>query len=132
MVRTITPELQEVYEQLKNEGFEVYTYTCESNKNEEITSLYWFENGRVLDIQPSSWYNKKYNSDCFNLSVAYFPSRENGSGYLLSPSDWGMMAKDLLKYRKNRALVNSINYTSMENFLKHQGKILRFHKVEEE
>ena len=82
-MRTIAEELKPIYEQLKKEGYEIYTYTCNSNKNNEITSLYWYENNRVLNIQPSTWYNFQYNRDCFNIGVSYIPTRENGSGCLL-------------------------------------------------
>jgi hypothetical protein len=130
-MRKIAEELKPIYEQLKNEGFEVYSYTCESNKDNEITSFYWYENGRVLNIQPSTWYNSRYNRDCFHISVSYIPSTQNGSGCGLSESNWGIMAEDLLNHRNIPTWVNRIeNYKSMDDFLKRET-ILKFHKVEE-
>lgn len=129
MARKIANELQPVYKQLRSEGYEVYTYTSQSNKNEEIHSLYWFENGRVLNIQPSSWYNARYARNCFNLSVSYIPSQENGTGCGLSTSDIGTPAEELLLFRNKPTWVRgATNYKSMEHFLQLE-KVLKFHKI---
>ena len=78
----ITEELIPVYKQLKSEGHKVYSYHTHYTNlvgGGEIHSLYWYENGRILDIQPSTWRNK-YNRDCYHLSTAYIPNGETGSG----------------------------------------------------
>ena len=134
MNRQIAEALKPVYDQLVSEGFDVYTYTCESNKNNPIDSLYWYENGRVLNIQASQWYNKNYNPDCFFLYTSYIPSSDNGSGCRLTNDDnnnWGFSAANLLELRKYPTWVRGIkNYSSMDHFLSGE-KILHFHKVEE-
>jgi hypothetical protein len=127
--RKISPELKPVLEQLQAEGFKVYTYNCNSNKDKEINSLYWYENGRVLNIQPNSWRDEKYARDRFNLSVSYIPSCENGSGCGLSLFDTGDTANDVLSFRERPTWVRGVeNYKSMEHFLKRET-ILEFYEI---
>ena len=77
-------ELMPVLNQLHSDGATVYTF--EPLSGNEYTSLFWFENGRVLNIQPNTWRNERYNRDCFNIGVCYIPSSENGSGCGLLPN----------------------------------------------
>jgi hypothetical protein len=108
----ITDELLPIYNQLKNEGFSVYTYTCESMKDKEIESLYWWENGRILSIQ------KDYFGG-YNLSVSYISSRENGAGCRISEDN--SFAKYALTFRDSPTWVNGVkNYISMKDFLNKQ------------
>lgn len=120
MTRTLAPELQEIYNTLTNEGHEVYTYTFTSMDAEEILCLCWFENGRVLNIQQSTWYNARYARDLFTLSNDYVPTRENGSGCRLSPEDtMGTHPADLLTYRHTPTWVHTAKqYRDMPHFLK--------------
>jgi hypothetical protein len=126
MQTKIAIELQPVYNQLVSEGFEVYTY---DNHTDEISSLYWYENGRVLDIQPSIW-RRSYNPDLYNLGVSYIPSSSTGSGCRLSPENgMGTAAEDLLKYRHEATWVRDAkHYTSMVHFLKGE-KVLNFYQI---
>lgn len=127
----ISEELKPVLKQLQNEGFEVYTYSVSYEPEREINSLYWFENGRILNIQPSSWRHERYARDRFNIGVSYVPSRKNGTGCGLSAEDCGTPAENLLKYRKYPTWVNgSPNYDSMEKFLKRESNVLEFYKIE--
>lgn len=126
--RTLAPELQEIYNTLTREGHEVYTYTFSSMGNEEILCLCWFENGRVLNIQQSTWYNAHYARDLFTLNNDYIPSRENGTGCRLSPENtMGTPPADLLSYRHTPTWVqNAKQYHDMAHFLrlnKHYHKI---------
>jgi hypothetical protein len=116
----IAPELKPVLEVLLNEGREVYTYS-QGVDHGEITSLFWYENCRVLVIQPSSWRNYNYARDRFSLGVCYCPSSQNGSGCGLSPEDTqGTPAQDLLNYRDVTTWVRGItNYRSMSDYLTH-------------
>jgi len=127
----ISEELKPVLKQLQDEGFKVYTYSVSYEPEREINSLYWFENGRILNIQPSSWRHERYARDRFNIGVSYIPSRENGSGCGLSDDDCGTSAENLLKYRKSPTWVRGIiNYESMENFLKRESNTLKFYEIE--
>lgn len=127
---TISKELEPVLKQLQSEGYEVYTYSVSYEPEREINSLYWFENGRILNIQPSSWRNERYARDRFNIGVSYIPSTQNGSGCGLSNDDCGTSAENLLSYRKSPTWVNGVrNYSSMENFLKKEN-VLKFYKIE--
>ena len=123
---TISPELLPVLQQLQQEGFDVYAYETDWYGG-EINSLYWFENGRVLNIQPSSWRNQRYARDRFNIGVSYVPSRENGSGCGLSGDNTGTPAADLLRYRKHPTWVKgATNYRDMQHFLKRDLKFRKF------
>ena len=122
----ISAELKPVLDQLHSEGIEVYTYMTDSD---EVNSLFWFENGRVLNIQPSLWRNERYARDSFNIGVSYVPSHKNGSGCGLSNDDCGTSAEDLLSYRKNPTWVHgSLNYGSMEYYLKKQI-VLEYYEI---
>ncbi|MBF9645477.1 hypothetical protein IAI43_12135, partial [Streptococcus pseudopneumoniae] len=57
MIKEVTEDLKPIFEQLKAEGYKVYSYETHYNPNDEIDSLYWFENGRVLSVQPNTWRN---------------------------------------------------------------------------
>lgn len=121
-MRKVCNELMPVLEQLLNEGHGVYSYDYGICANDEITGLFWYEGGRVLDIQGSTWRNEKYNRDCFTIGVCYVPSHENGSGCGLIDNSWGISAEDLLKYRHEKTWVKGItNY-------KHMGEFLRYNK----
>ena len=118
-MRKVAEELMPVLKQLQSEGIKVYSYNYDSLKNEEITGLFWYENGRMLNIQGSSWRNFRYARDRFELGVSYIPSRENGSGCGLSPHECGVCACDILKYRKYPTWVKRIeNFKSIDHFLK--------------
>ena len=113
----LCPELMPVLRQLQAEGYEVYTYKplC----GNEYHSLFWFEAGRVLNIQPNTWRNERYARDVFDIGVSYIPSRENGSGCGLSSDDCGTSASELLKYRHNQTWVRGVkNYRDMAHYLK--------------
>ena len=128
-IQNVSEELLPVAKQLQAEGFTLYTYNVEFAPHTEINSIYWFENGRVLNIQPSSWRNTRYNRDCFNLSVSYIPSHKHGSGCGLSPDGWGTSADSILNFRKYPTWVNGIwNYKDMEHFVKLAG--LEFYEIE--
>lgn len=130
--QNIAPELKPIALQLQAEGYTLYTYTCESKENKnEINSFWWFENGRVLQIQPNSWYNQRYNRDCFNLSVSYIPSHQNGSSCGLSnDNNEGVTADKLLSFRKYPTWVKgSVNYTSIEDYLRKQT-VLTWYEIE--
>jgi len=124
--RKVAPELMPVLNQLQKEGYTVYSYDYSSCNGQEITGLFWYENGRVLDIQGNSWRNARYARDRFNLSTEYFPSRTNGSGCCLSiqadgSNDTGVNASDVLNFRNNRTWVNGYtDYSSMESYLKNR------------
>ena len=91
----------------------------------EINSLFWFENGRVLNIQPSSWRNNRYARDRFNIGVSYVPSQKNGSGCRLSNDD---IADDLLKYRTAPTWVRGVtNYKNIAQLIKRDYPLV-FHK----
>lgn len=114
----ISVELRPVLHQLISEGYEVYTYTPSYG---EINSLFWYENGRVLNIQPNSWRNDRYARDRFDLGVSYRPSTKNGSGCGLTQDihDTGTPAAELLQHRTRRAWVHGIeNYTGMDEYIK--------------
>lgn len=128
MIRPLAPELQNVYNTLISEGYEVYTYTCSSNQEEEIDALFWYENHRVLSIQASSWRSALYARDLFNLYTEYWPSVESGSGCLLSGDSYGTSANQLLHYRKEYTWIEHTPYASMDDFLKCK-KVLKFHKI---
>jgi hypothetical protein len=121
-------ELMPILNQLQAEGYDVYTY--QNNKN-ELTSLYWFENGRILNIQSSTWRDARYARDRFNLGVSYIPSREHGSGCGLSDEyETGTPASELLRFRKSPTWVRGItNYKSMQDFLKRET-VLKFSKLD--
>lgn len=118
----IAPELKEVLRQLISEGKEVYSYTQGCERRGEITSLFWWEGNRMLDIQPSSWYHSEYARDRFNLGVDYVPDRHTGSGCRLSPEKgMGTPASELLKYRNKPTWVRGAkHWKSLEDWLKHQ------------
>lgn len=122
--RKVAIELMPVLNQLQSEGFKVYSYDYKVSAGEEITGLFWYENGRVLDIQGNSWRHARYARDRFNLSTEYFPSSSNGSGCCLSiqadgSNDTGVNASDALNFRNNRTWVKGYtNYPSMESYLK--------------
>lgn len=124
-------ELMPVLRQLQSEGFDVYTYTTQYNPPKEYHSLYWFEDGRLLNIQPSTWRNERYNRDLFFIGVSYIPSQQNGSGCsLMGDNDWGLSACDLLKYRREPTWVRGVkNYRDMSDFLKRET-ILKFCKLD--
>lgn len=114
----ISEELRPVLEQLVSEGYEVWTYTPSYG---EINSLFWYENGRVLNIQPNSWRNDRYARDRFDLGVSYKPSHENGSGCGLTQDihDTGTPAAELLQHRTRPTWVRGIeNYSSIEAKIK--------------
>lgn len=114
-------DLQPVFQQLRNEGKEVYTYTPSIG---EVKSLFWFENGRVLNIQPDTMRG-------FNLSVSYVPSVQNGSGCQLS-EDYGMRAEDVLKFRNAATWVSGVtHYKNMAQFLKGQTVLKWFELTDE-
>ena len=130
MEHKLSPELMPVLTQLQSEGLDVYAYETDSYAG-EINSLFWFENGRVLNIQPTTWRRSKYNRDCFTIGVSYVPSQGNGSGCgLVDQKDEGMglSAADLLKYRKVSTWVRGVtNYQNIEQFIK-RDRPLVFHK----
>ncbi len=130
MTTKLCPELMPVLRQLQREGFEVYTYTCSSCPKHEYASLYWFEGGRVLNIQPNISRNERYWRDVFNIGVSYIPSQHNGSGCGLSPRD-GIPADELLKHRHKPTWVSGVmNYASMQSFLRNE-KVLDFFRLNE-
>lgn len=117
MIYKISPELLPVLSQLQDEGFEVYAYT-DDRYSGEINSLFWYENGRVLDVQPNQWRSRS-NRDHFDIGVEYVPSSANGSGSRLSNDDTGVRAEDLLKYRKRSTWnFGYRNFKSMADFIK--------------
>ena len=121
----VSPELMPVLEQLIDEGYTVYTYVSATGRGEaELNSLYWYENGRVLDIQPNTWRNR-YERDRYNLSVSYKPSRENGSGCRLAGEDTGSAAADLLKFRQYPTWVHR-KHKDPENYKGIDGHIKDF------
>jgi hypothetical protein len=126
----IAPELKPILDQLHKEGHKVYTYESDWHGG-EINSLFWFEGGRVLNIQPTTWFNHKHLRDVYRLGVCYIPSRKNGSGCGLSPEDgFGTSASEILKYRNALTWVRGVkNYPSMEAYLKKQT-ILKYFEVE--
>jgi len=127
-------DLMPVLKQLQSEGLEVYSYTSMDmrQRGTATKSLYWFENGCVLNIQPDEfgWY--------YNLGVSYIPSSANGSGCRLTHADGygyhpeGVRADEVLKFRNAATWVRGAqNYKSMEHFLKEQSKfVLKFAKLD--
>ena len=130
----VAAELKPVYDQLKKDGIRVYSYThSRSTDDDEITSLYWHDGTRVMNIQPSTWRNSRYNRDCFQIGVSYYPSTKNGSGCGLSHEvhDAGTPASELLKFRNAPTWVSGItNYKNMEAYLKRET-VLKFFEVTE-
>lgn len=126
----ICPELKPVLDQLHAEGFDVYTYDSSSSPD-EITSLFWYENGRVMNIHPTHWRNSRYARDLFSLGVSYKPTTTNGSGCGLSPEDtMGTPAAELLKYRTLPTWVRGVaNYDNIEQKIK-DSRPLNFWKIE--
>lgn len=113
----LCPELMPILKQLQSEGYKVYTY--KPNEGGEYHSLFWFEGGRVLDIQPTQWRNARSNRDSFRIGTQYVPSAMNGSGCLLSAHDNPTPADSLLGYRREPTWVSGVqNYKSMEHYLK--------------
>lgn len=128
--KQIAPELIPVLKKLQEEGLKVYTYTCD--RLNEIHSLYWFENGRVLNIQPNTWRNK-YSPDRYDIGVSYIPSHINGSGCSLNynNNDLGCSTSELLSFRNLPTWVRGVtNYKSMDEFLKKQVGVLKFYELE--
>lgn len=129
MKYTISTELLPVLQQLQKEGFEVYAYETDRYQG-EINSLYWFENGRVLNIQPNEWRRERYSRDRFDIGVSYIPSSQNGSGCGLSREyyDTGTPAAELLKFRTYPTWVKgAVNYRNIDHYLKREN-VLKFRK----
>lgn len=126
MKNKLCPQLMPVLHQLQREGFTVYTY---QNNKRELESLFWYENGRVLNIQADMWRSPVF-PDSFNLSVSYVPSERNGSGCRLSDDD-GVRAGDALKYRNSYTWVRgAVNYKSMQQFLDGRGSALKYAELD--
>lgn len=120
----LSPELMPVLNQLQAEGREVYAYETD-NYGGEINSLYWYENGRVLNIQPNSWRNQRYARNRFNIGVSYRPSHENGSGCGLNDDDTGTGAESLLEHRAKPTWVKgAMNYRSIEQFIENDRPLV--------
>ena len=121
--------LMPLLKRLKQEGYAVYTYTSQSlqQRNEEYNSLYWYENGRVLNVQ------KDYFGG-YNLGVSYVPVAKsgNGNGCRLSP-DYGVHPDEILKYRKEVTWVKGVtNYRDIKQFIKKEKAGLIFIELDEE
>jgi len=130
----IASELIPVIKQLQSEGFKVYSYNTFSEPSREIDSLFWFENGRVLNIQPNTWRNKNYCPDRYDLSVSYIPSRENGSGCGLTRDGYnntGVSCAEVLNFRNVTTWIHGAqNYKSMDEYLKRET-VLKFFEIEQ-
>ena len=88
--------------------------------------LFWFENGRVLNIQPSD----SYVVWGYRIGVSYIPSRENGSGCDLSGYE-GVRPEYLLTFRNAQTWVRGAkNYKSMTHFLE-KNTILKWFPFDE-
>lgn len=112
-------ELMPVLHQLQSQGATVYTYTPIDDR--EYHSLFWLENGRVLNIQPNTRRHYKFARDRFDLGVSYVPSIENGSGCGLTQDryDTGTPAAELLSFRNRPTWVHGVqNYKSMAALIK--------------
>lgn len=120
--------LVDVYKKLVSEGYDVYSYTCESC-GKFFNSLYWYENGRMLSISPEYFGN-------YRLLHVYISSTHNGSGSRLDKSRYGELPSNLLSFRNNvlGSWVKDIkNYKSIEHFLKSKERYpLKFFKVASE
>ncbi len=101
----LVKELQPVLDQLTREGYDVYSYEGRSLYGEQVyRSLFWYEGGRVLNIQCNSWYNAKCARERFDLNTSYIPSQRNGSGCGLTQEDHdtGVEPSEILNYRNRR------------------------------
>jgi hypothetical protein len=115
----IHPNLEKYYNQLKAEGFKVYTFVGHNVNTPFIKTLKWYENGRVLSLEIDYFGH-------MNISHNYIPSKTNGSGCRLG-EEKEEFNFDLL--RKTGAWVNGfVNYNSMDDFLKRE-KILTWYEV---
>lgn len=121
----------EVVKKLQSEGFELWTFETDRNK---ILSFYWYENGRVLNINPDT----VLRGYCWNFGTSYYPSIKNGTGCALTDrthhgywDEW-ITLEHFEKLRKIATWVRNIkNYSSMEDFLKNQ-KILKWYLVDKQ
>lgn len=112
----INEELLPIVRQLLNEGYRLYTFLNYLRKPSNC--FFWFENGRVLNIQPS-W----HGLDLYHLGVSYVPGRGVGTGCGILPTDDPIPAAELLQYRQNRTWVrDAVEYASMEHFLKRHSE----------
>jgi hypothetical protein len=116
MEKKINPDLMPALEVLHAEGLEVYAYDGGYNG---FNNLFWFQDGRVLNIQSKGY------PGWYVLSVSYKPSIKMGSGCALADGS----ASALTWKRSNPTWVTGItNYTSIEGKIK-DSKPLRFYKL---
>lgn len=121
--KDLSPLLIPVYEQLKQEGYDIYTFDSKYYPRKAITSVYWYENGRILDIQRGEF-------SAYKLYTAYIPTEINGSGCKLAVNSDPL---NLLQYR-NIPLPDWIrgvrNYKSGPHFISKQV-VLEWFEIKE-